>query len=177
MATPKTGRPRGRPRKPKPEENSAKLKRGRQKLDPLADPDRYAVALIRALTAIGIANERPAAETVAAFINGNEISSGTRSDGMVFISFEMRNVTVAGRYSTLKKKLDRNFITQKEAEWHLAMSTAFTIALGAKHPLELHQIMTFARAVGEDEFAKRVLIPMAKARISGDLNMQDMAFD
>jgi hypothetical protein len=167
-----TGRPRGRPRKaiPKVEE---KRNPGRPKLDPMADPDRYWVALIRAMTGLGIASERSCAEVVAALVGAKEISSEATPDGRIAVLYESVNFTFAGRYTTYKHKLDRKFKTDEEANWHLAMTHAFNLVLRAKHPLDLHTIINLASAVGEFAFAKQFLIPMATARISGHFNMQD----
>jgi hypothetical protein len=69
MVTKPTGKPRGRPPKPKAE----KKPRGRPAWDFRTDPDRYAVAFFELLAGLGH-SERLAALSLAAFMIGNPVA-------------------------------------------------------------------------------------------------------
>jgi hypothetical protein len=173
MVTPRTRRPRGRPRKPV----EAKPCRGagRPALSLLVDPDRYRIACLDALQSLGINSKRACAMLLASLDVG--VSGGAEKrapDGRV-ISTWLKAPTLAGataasvegRAASLREKQRRQGHSSEEANWRKAMAYCFKVAL---HPRDRERaktgVFTLATVVGEGDFAQRVLWPMIDARFS-----------
>lgn len=176
MVTKPTGRPRGRPRKPKPPPHP----RGGQPLAFLEDPDRYWVALMDAFLALANDpefSERNAAIAAASWEVGQEGDAPRPSadhPGLVVTNW-LRNVTrrraragtLDGRAATLRKKY-RAACAPDEAAWRVAMAGCFMLAIGArvgrKPETAKAAILARAEAIGEADFAREVLFPMIASK-------------
>jgi hypothetical protein len=174
VVTPRTGRPRGRPRKPA---SPAKPRRsvGHPPLSFSDDPDRYRVACLDALLALGIGSERACARALAAL--DVAIEDGAEKfapDGRVVTTWKRFTTRVGataatpdGRAETLREK-QRRCRSPEEANWRRAMSFCFKVALHPRDRLRAKAgVLTLATVVGEGDFAQRVLWPMIDARFSG----------
>ena len=130
MASPRTGRPRGRPRKPKPPARP----RGNQPYDFFRDPDRYAIALLDVLLADGAGSARDLSFAIAAWQVGIEAESpsGAKHPGLVATHWltkrtipGARAATLEGRAATLRQKQARKTIPTAQAEWRTTMASCF----------------------------------------------------
>jgi hypothetical protein len=146
MATRKTGRPRGRPRK------SFKT-----------DPDRFPAALADCLTALGV-SERVALDLAVAIYTGSEVIMPDAGG----ISLKIR--PRPGAPAAIKTKAE--WLRQKRrqpdwngpeaAAWRKAMAMAWTLAIrgarGRGATIET-MIRALARQAGESAHAEAILIP------------------
>jgi hypothetical protein len=154
MVTPRTGRPRGRPR-----------------YDFLRDPERFAVAFVDALTALGT-SETDAFKIAAAQLVGIPVSIETveprRKQGRgaipggTLVSYDQAAVSIAGKGDSVRRKFKMS-CTQEVAAWRVAMGRAFILTLIGTDtaPPEVEEL---AASVGEADYTKRVLLPMITAR-------------
>ena len=171
MVSKPTGKPVGRPRKPRPPPPSHEQKLA-QKF--LRDGDRYAVALLDAMLALEMGSERACAMGIAAWQVGIEADTPrARADGRVVTSWERYRTqmgslaaTLRGKESTLRVK-QRRARSAEEGAWRTAMASAFMLVLGARDP-EAAKSAIIARAefVGEGEFARHFMLPMLAAKFS-----------
>ena len=168
MVTKPTGRPRGRPKKEKPEKQRREV--GRPAVPIWFDEDRYRIALHLVLTTLQKADNAPAARLVVALTECLEIEP---NNDCGFVRFEQVRrpgaaATVAGRSSTIRGKARRNR-TELEAYWLHHMTSAMALAFGAKNVLAKYKIIQHADAIGEKQFAIEFLIPIADASAGADL--------
>jgi hypothetical protein len=167
-----TGRPVGRPRKPRSPLPSREQKLA-QKF--LRDGDRYADALLDAKLALEMGSERACAMGIAATEVGVEGNPQRVSgDGRVITNWELGRTirgakagTLEGRASTLRVKQGRVH-SAEEGRWRTAMASAFMLVLGARRDSEAVRSAIVARAesVGEGEFARWFMLPMLAAKFS-----------
>lgn len=185
MASPRTGRPRGRPRKPKPPARP----RGNQPYDFFRDPDRYAIALLDVLLADGAGSARDLSFAIAAWQVGIEAESpsGAKHPGLVATHWltkrtipGARAATLEGRAATLRQKQARKTIPTAQAEWRTTMASCFNIVFGARDRARAQAaVLERAATVGEQDFAWLVLCPMIGwspdtfARFSADYAIHD----
>jgi len=148
MATPKTGNPRGRPKK-----------------SFLEDPDRYLIAYAHCLGAMGFSENKAFLLSVVSF-ETNVISRKQTDDGRWHVCFEkpLKPGSFArfdGRISTLRLKANKKDpVSGKEAYWRLYMPLAISLAVsGASYNLARAGILEFCLSAGEDDFAQEVLLP------------------
>jgi hypothetical protein len=64
-----------------------------------------------------------------------------------------------------------------DAEWLDAMTSAFMVALHATNPFDKYKLAIFAKAVGEQRFAAKVLGPMIDAAVGAGKTLVDMPPD
>jgi hypothetical protein len=156
MVSPQTSRPRGRP-----------------PYDFLHDPERYAIAYIDALVALGV-SETDAFKAAAARMIG--IPMGCRTvgprrkrgrglvQGGVLVNYDNGSTTIVGKADTLRRKFKRP-MSPEEGMWCVAMGHAFLLALRGK---DLHRcaskIEELAKSVGEAAYAQTELLPLLAAR-------------
>jgi hypothetical protein len=169
-----TGRPRGRPRKPRP---PRRPKAGRPLLDFRNDPDRYAVALLDAMLALEMGPERWCSGGVAGWMCGIEffgpfkLKKLKKYPGHIAASWPRNRRrdnagTLDGKATTLRIK-QRRCRNIAEAVWRKVMAGAFMLVIGARDQEAIRPIiLQRATAVGEGAFAKRVMLPMVGAKIS-----------
>jgi hypothetical protein len=142
MASKRTGRPVGRPRKPKPRRRP---RAGRPPLNFKDDPDRYAVALDDALLAFEMASERTCAAVLAQ---------------------PMPMTTLAGRAAGLRGK-QRRCRSAEEGAWRTVMASCFMLVLGARdQDCVKPVILARAESINEGDFARRVLLLMLAAKFA-----------
>lgn len=160
MVTPRTGRPRGRPKK-----------------NFLDDPERYAVALSDALHSLGMTG-KDAFTFVAAVLAAQETKISKLEDGSANIRYESAlpggpSVTIAGKADTLRGKSKlrprkgspQKAISEEEAHWRKMMALAFAIALKAKDEIRCSiLIRQIVAEVGEVSFGETYLLPMLRAK-------------
>lgn len=165
MATPKTGRPRGRPQ-----------------YDFLHDPERFAIALGRAFMSLG-ASENDSFRRVAALIQGKEVGRQTkgstrkRGRGAVpagtWVTYATKVIpegsagSLAGKGSTLRKNATKTQLDPKAAAWLLVWTNAFHLALCASEDLEFcaSLIMELGNRVKNGTLAEDQLLPTLAARL------------
>jgi hypothetical protein len=159
MATPRTGRPRGRP--------------AGKKRSLVDDPDRYAVALGVALKALGL-SERAAfdlAATTSPYCYAPPAIAACRGDKKLLLqSFELkprpwaqssrnfgvRAVGIAGRASTLRLKANGCDLPA-EALFLERMANAIFLAMTGRVE-DAPQLLELAASVGEEAFARQHLL-------------------
>jgi hypothetical protein len=170
VVTKPTGRPRGRPRKPRPPPPSREEKRWRKFLQ---DPDRYAVALLDALLALEAGSERACAMAVVAMRIGVEGNPQHRAGGSVVTNWECKPTRKGSRAGTLEgaavtlRQKRAHCGSPLEATWRTAMASAFMVVIGARNPEAARPvILQRAAAVGERRFAERVMLPMLVAKFA-----------
>ena len=166
----RTGKPVGRPRKPRLPPPSREQKLARKFLK---DPDGYAGALLDAMLALRMGSERACAMGIAAMVVGVEGNPQRVSgDGRVITNWELGRTirgskagTLEGRASTLRVKQGR-IRSAEESRWRTTMASAFMLVLCARCDSEAVRSTIVARAesVGEDDFARRVMLPMLAAK-------------
>jgi hypothetical protein len=172
MVTKPTGKPVGRPRKPRP---TRRPKAGRPLLEFRDDPDRYAIALLDALLALGMSSERACSLGVATWVVGLELNKPRPSPLGHHIITTWANKptrsgatagTLKGKAATLRIK-QRRCRSAAEGAWRKAMGFAFMLVIGARDQKGVKPIiLQRAAAVGEEEFAKRVMLPMVDAKFA-----------
>ncbi|WP_132250223.1 hypothetical protein [Methylobacterium segetis] len=149
MVTPKTGRPRGRPRKTL-----------------FDDPDRYWIAYALALQAAGC-SENKAFDLAAARVYGHvdrieEIASGELT-GWTKVSVsrvERSATTIFGKASTLRRKTNVAR-TEIETLWLTLLARAWMQALLSKdHERNRLHLQVLGKHLGEEAFVDRVLLPI-----------------
>jgi hypothetical protein len=162
MVTPRTGRPRGRPKK-----------------DFLRDPERFAIPFAIALMTAFDASENDAFTVAAAELLGTVINTkpvGPRSKrgrgalpAGILATYKRAfrrggsAAHFAGKASTLRKKANK--VCTQHSEWCRAMSRAFVLALhGKDRQFSTLEIMRLAASVGEVGYARDVLLPLLAAR-------------
>jgi hypothetical protein len=173
MATGRTGRPVGRPRKKRQPPLTAEQKRTREFLK---DPDRYAVALLNALVALGYGSERACALAIVVWEIGVEAAAPLPSESGLVVTNWWREKTrtgsraasLRGRETTLRAKR-RRLRSRAEILWIRVMASAFMLVLRARDRAAAErEILRRAECVGEGEFARTVMLPMLDAK-SGSL--------
>jgi hypothetical protein len=165
MATPKTGKPRGRPRK-----------------DFLQDPDRFAVALAFALKTIGT-SENDAFRAVAALAFGSKVfeeqvpprrkrGRGAIPGGML-VGYERTAIrggpvgSLIGRADSLRLKTPQIARDPKAMAWLLQMQAAFALALQAASSAErcATRILELGRLVVEGKLPEANLLNVLSAEL------------
>jgi hypothetical protein len=182
MVTKRTGRPRGRPRKPvKP-----RARVGRPSLTLRKDPDRYAIGCLDAMLALGLASERACGIALAAILIGVE-STGARPSAdsrHVLTRWELFRTqtgstagTLEGLAVTLRMKR-RRYRSTSDIRFRTAMGAAFQAVFAIPDMQMAKQVsLAAAASIDEAEFAHRVLGPMIHARFSGQFRIQDGALE
>lgn len=153
MASKRTGRPVGRPRKPRP---PRRAHAGRPPQNFVRDdPDRYAVALDDALLAFELASERACASALAAqLLAVLKTRKPTPTTGL------------EGLAVTLRSK-QRRCRSAEEGHWRAVMASCFMLVLGARNQEAVRLvILARAKSIGEGEFAGGVLLPMLAAKFA-----------
>jgi hypothetical protein len=157
MVTPRTGRPRGRPR-------------GRL----LTDPERFAVPFVDALLVLSV-SETDAFKIAALQLIGTTVAVRTvgprrkRGRGAVpggtLVSYA-DDARIEGRATTLRRKF-KNPMTAEIARWRMVMGRAFLLTLTGKNSvLAGAKIRELAVSVGEERYADTCLLPLLKAKFS-----------
>ena len=170
MVSKPTGKPVGRPLKPRLPPPSREQKLARKFLK---DPDSYAGALLGAMLALEMGSKRACAMGIGAMEVGVEGNPQRVSgDGRVVTNWELgrtirgsRAGTLEGRASTLRVKQGR-IRSAEEGRWRTAMVSAFMFVLRARCDSEAVKsiIVACAESVGEGDFARRVMLPMLAAK-------------
>ena len=135
MVSKPTGRPVGRPRKPK---RPRRPQAGRPPQTFRNDPDRYAVALLDAMLALELGSERACALGIAVWQVGIEATPRQIvSDRHVLTSWLRKPTrtgalaaTLEGRALTLRSK-QRRRCSGEDGAWRTAMASSFMLVLGA----------------------------------------------
>lgn len=174
MATPKTGRPRGRPQ-----------------LDFLQDPDRFAIALAFALRTLGY-SENTAFQAVAVLAYGYKVSAEEVAPrrkrgrgaipGGLLVTYERATysgaatTTLFGRATSLRHKGTRIGRDPKAVTWLLQMQAAFSMALLAATSTErcTTRILELGWQVVEGKLAEDKLLNVLSGGLS-DLFTNDLA--
>lgn len=175
MATQRTGRPRGRPRKAKPPPR----RYGRPDYDFLTDPDRYDVALLDAMIALEIGSERACAMGIAALEvgwPGRPPEHSAKYVGLIVTNWRggtkpgvTKPTTLAGRVATLRDKRRKTTSdpAKPEGRWRRVMAWCFKAALATSTPdIAKAQIAHWAELIGEGDFARKVLFAMVDAKFA-----------
>jgi hypothetical protein len=170
MVTKPTGKPVGRPRKPRPPRRACA---GRPTLPFRNDPDRYAVALLDAMLALEMGSERACAMGIAALQVGIEAGSRRILNERVVTNWHRKHTgpgslaaTLRGRESTLRAK-QRRIRSAEERTWRTTMASTFMLVLGARDPEAVKAaVLARAQSVGEGKFAKHLMLPMLAAKFS-----------
>jgi hypothetical protein len=156
---------------------------GRPRLCLIDDSDKYAVACLDALVALGIGTERACAmgiTTLSIGITGE--ADRLSADGRhVVTNWEKLRTrrdshgnagTLEGRTATFRTKR-RRYRSPEDIRWRAAMSAAFRAVFEiADDPQRAKRIALFAAmTAGEAEFARARLWPMIDARFSGQFRI------
>ena len=170
-----TGRPVGRPRKPRPPKPSREEKLARKFL---RDPDRFAVAMLDAMLALELGTERDCALAIAMLLVGVEGDPPRDSGKMLVTNWErsrtVRGSTAAtpeGRATTLRGKQDR-CRSAVEGAWRSHMASAFMLAIGARdREMVKAAVVQYVMASGEPDPVRaiRFLWQMIDAKPTGNL--------
>jgi hypothetical protein len=155
MVTPRTGRPRGRPRK-----------------SLLADPERFAVPFVDALLVLGV-SETDAFKIAMLQLIGRPVAVRTvgprrkRGRGAVpggtLVSYE-DDARIEGRVTTLRRKFKKP-MTAEIARWRIATVRAILLALTGKDLVRCAgEIRQLAVSVGEEQYADACLLPLLAAK-------------
>lgn len=152
MATPKTGKPRGRPKGP----------------DLRSHPLRHAVALAVCLRDKLGTSERKAFDLAAGVASGEEVDPRDISapEGLMHVSYRTPHTTIGGHASTIRK-LANGTRTDAERIWLEFMVGAFWIVLTRKNgpsAASEFKIQTYACAAGEAVYFRLKLLPMYRAK-------------
>ena len=99
MVTKPTGKPVGRPRKPRP---PRRARAGRPTLPFRKDPDCYAVALLDAMLALEMGSERACAMGIAALQVGTETGSRRILNGRVVTNWHRKHTRPGSMAATLR---------------------------------------------------------------------------
>jgi hypothetical protein len=160
-----TGKPVGRPLKPRPPPPSHEQKLAQKFLH---DPDRFGVALLDAMLALEMGSERTCATAIAAIligIEGQPPRLSAEHPGLIITNWERyitrkgaTSGTLEGRASTLRVKQNR-YRSAAEMTWRRNMASAFMLAIGARDP-QATMAAVFERvcASGEPEAVRGLLI-------------------
>jgi hypothetical protein len=156
VVTPRTGRPRGRPR-----------------YDFRHDPERYGIAFVDALVVLGISETdafKGAAAQIVGIPTGFRAVDSRRKRGRglvqsgVLITYA-GTTTIVGKADTLRRKFKRSTVPE-DLVWRVTMGRAFLLALRGK---DLHRcaskIEGLAKSVGEAAYAQAVLLPLLASKI------------
>src|SRR4051812_11871258 len=161
MVTPRTGKPRGRPRK-----------------SFLEDPERYAIALSDALAALGL-SEPDSFAFAAAILMGEEVAIEWLPNGGARIRYGRvcapgePTTTILGKADTLRGKAKHRArkgakltpFTRDEMHWRQHMALCIMVVLGAKDEVRCaEKVRQLAAEIGEAEFCESQLIPMLKRK-------------
>ena len=165
MVTKPTGRPVGRPRKPRLP-RCARPGRPPQRF--LDDPDRYVVALLDAMLALEMGSERACAVAVAdqllTVLETRRPRPTTGQEGLA-LTLRSKQRRIGNRATKTLHSKQRHFASLIEANWRRTMGSAFMLALCAADCAAAKQaILQRAEAVGEGEFARTVMWPMVDAK-------------
>jgi hypothetical protein len=174
MVTKRTGRPPGRPRKARP---PRRPKAGRPPQGFRHDPDRYAIGLLDAMLALGKGSRFDCARAVAVWLVGLEADEqhvSAEHPGLMVTNWWADHTrpgataaTVKGKAHTLLKK-QRRRSGPFERHWREMMAQAFDMVIRARDreaAAKLKPIVfQMAAAVGEGEFADRVMLRMMDAK-------------
>jgi hypothetical protein len=168
MATKRTGRLRGRPKK-----------------SFLSDPQRYALAFLDAVMLILKLEFEPAARLVLSYVDGKpmeippqplkrarrlQLSQRTQrllKEGWTLTWFETPH-TVHGRIDALRKK-EKRFASDESAQaWLFRMRSAWVALLCRDRygPAAELLILTYASAAGERQYAEGCMLPFLRALTS-----------
>lgn len=189
MVTKRTGRPMGRPKKPR--ENAPKKDRGRPSVPFRQDPDRYLIAMVEAHAIVNRTSERQAAEAIAALQIGNEVQIPSEimngcppgyiavgwgpahapkaDDSFINTKPGSSAATITGRAATLRQKLRESRKDIDNNHWRTNMAVAFALAMSPiKKAQEVKDIvMVLTAAIGETEAALNTILPMIDYSVSG----------
>ena len=175
MVTKRTGRPPGRPRTRPPR----RPKVGRPPQDFRQDPDRHAVALLDAMLARRMGSRLDCACAVAVWLVGLEGDAPHESaehPGLMVTNWWANRTrsgavaaTVKGKALTLLKK-ERRRSGPFERNWREMMAQAFDMVMHARDresaAKRMLVVFHMAAAVGEGEFAMRIMLPMMAAKFA-----------
>ena len=155
------------------------MKRGRPRNTFLSDPDRYPLALAHVFREMGV-SRRGSIEIAVACMEGmvvgpNRRQRWHRSRGlnMLDVAYELPGRggnagNIADRARWLRRKMKAVIEDRDEASrrWLAAMSAAWWIAL--YHGPE-HLILELAEAAGELDYAREVLVPLARGQAATNM--------
>jgi hypothetical protein len=165
MVSKPTGRPIGRPRKPRPPRRS---RAGRPPQLFPRDPDRYAVALLDALDTLEAGSGRACAAAVTApLLDVLQTYSRRPTTGLEGLALTLRSKQrrIGNRATKTLDPTERWVACLIEINWRRVMGSAFMLALGAQDRIAAKQaILQRAETVGEGEFARTVMWPMVDAK-------------
>jgi hypothetical protein len=132
-----------------------------------SDPDRYLLAVATAFGGMGT-SRRGALEIAVAAVQGLPVGPNLkpgwgRGINLLDAEYELRRpasaATIAGRAEGLRQKIKKALDDPDAVKWLAAMSTAWLIALEwPPHPAAQRLMLDLAGAVGEGQFAAKVLI-------------------
>ena len=172
MVSKPTGKPVGRPRKPRPPPPSHEQKLARKFLK---DPDRYGVALLDAMLALEMGSERACAMGIAAMAGRHRRRATTAVAGAMGGSSPIGNGSAPrkgsgpGRWragqSTLRVKQGR-IRSAEEGRWRTAMAIRFHARASApviRRPEVRHRCVR-GKWSAKASFARRVMLPMFAAK-------------
>ena len=175
MISPRTGRPVGRPRKPKP----IPKPHGRPKYDFLSDPDHYAVTLLDAMIELEMGSERACALGISVQEvgwPGRPPEPSSKYPGLIVTNWRLKTnpgiskpATIAGRAATLREKRRRapTDPTRAAGHWRRVMVRCFKVVLATRDPVSAKAaVMYWASLIGECVFAREVLCKMIDAKFS-----------
>jgi hypothetical protein len=175
VVSPRTGRPVGRPRKPKQRPKP----HGRPKYDFLSDCDRFPVTLLDAMIELGMGSERACALGIIVQEvgwPGRPPEPSSKYPGLIVTNWRRETkpgvskpVTIAGRAATLREKRRRAPTDQTlpAGRWRLVMIQCFKVVLAARDPGSAKAaVMYWASLIGECVFAREVLVKMIDAKFS-----------
>jgi hypothetical protein len=175
MVSRRTGRPRGRPRKPKPPPQA----HGRPKYKFARDPDRYVVALLDAMLMLEMGSERACAMGIAAQAVGWQGRRPTLSivhPGLIVTNWRKQTKpgirkpkTLEGRAAVLREKRRRAPTNPIEpaGRWRQVMGWCFKAVLAAGDAKTTKAaVARWADLIGEGAFARQVLYSMIDAKFS-----------
>jgi hypothetical protein len=176
MVTKRTGRPRGRPRKPA----RPRLAHGRPKKSLRNDPDRFEIALLDAMLALGLGSERACAAAIVTNLIGVELEAPklVTKSGRSYVATSWRGTqpgaqagTLEGRIATLRGKR-RDYQSEADLYWRMAMSAAFNAAIAIPDKAQAERVALHAATMAGEECEYARLLQLIAARFSVHFSIQ-----
>ncbi len=148
------------------------MKRGRPKLAFRHDPDRFIMALAMLFSLYG-ASRRGSVEIALAYVLGVPVGrqrpSWGRGLGMLTTVFELPDRqpgALVDHAHWLRRKLNKTLGDRAALYWLATMSHAWDVALARGGE---QRILHLAAQVGEQRFAKAVLLPLVRSPMEPEL--------
>jgi len=164
----------------------------------LLDPERYLIAFFDAFVVVNNRPERESARILAGMLFGNEVSPPAElvercPSGYVPMSWGparpktygtinntrmgVKAGTIEGRADAIRKKARISWGDPTTDHWRLEMAKAFALAISPIRDVQgvKYAVMALTGAVGETDYATRVILPMIDIATGDNAAAPDLA--